>query len=268
MKAVRTVAQRLIRALGGQLHSMHRLTRTAPLLLALLLAATAGAAEPLRLAANNWPPFTDRSLPGNGLATDLVSTALSRAGYRSEYIEVPWARVIKGVQQGNYDVVLTAWYSADREAYGIFSDTYLSNRIRFLQRRGGGIYFAQISDLYPYRIAVGRGYTYAPAFDNDTRLHKHEVTDFPRAANMVAAGRVELTLEDELVAQYLLRQEPASVREALEFLPTPLADTPVHILVRRSHPQHVQIIADFNRELAAMRADGTYRAILQRHGLN
>ena len=92
-------------------------SRAALLALLLLLTQTAGAAEPLRLAANNWPPFTDRSLPGNGLATDLVSTALSRAGYRSQYIEVPWARVIKGVQQGNYDVVLTAWYSADREAW-------------------------------------------------------------------------------------------------------------------------------------------------------
>lgn len=243
-------------------------SRAALLALFLLLTSTAGAADPLRLAANNWPPFTDRGLPGNGLATDLVSTALSRAGYRSEYIEVPWARVIKGLQQSQYDVVLTAWYSAERDTYGLFSDAYLVNRIRFLQRRGGGIQFSQISDLYPYRIVVTRGYAYAPAFDNDARLNKYEVTDFLPAANMVAVGRVELTLEDELVAQYLLRQEPVSVREALEFLPTPLAETPLHILVRRSHPQHAQIVADFNRELATMRADGTYQAILQRHGLN
>lgn len=238
------------------------------LLLLLLLASLPGAAESLRLAANHWPPFTDRSLPGNGLAADLVSTALSRAGYSSDYIEVPWARVIKGLQQGRYDVVLTAWYSAEREVYGQFSDTYLSNRIRFLQRRGSDIHFAQISDLYPYRIAVGRGYTYAPAFDNDTRLNKYEVTDFPLAANMVAAGRVALTVEDELVAHYLLNKQPARVREALVFLPTPLAETPVHILVRRSHPQHAQIVADFNREMAAMRKDGTYQQILQRHGLD
>lgn len=243
-------------------------SRTALFALLLLLTSTSGVAESLRLAANSWPPFTDRSLPGNGLACDLVSTALNRAGYRNEYIEAPWARVIKGLQQGQYDVVLTAWYSAERETFGLFSDAYLVNRIRFLQRRGGSIQFNRISDLYPYRIVVTRGYAYAPAFDNDTRLNKYEVTDFLPAASMVAAGRVELTLEDELVAQYLLRQESASVREALEFLPTPLAETPLHILVRRSHPQHAQIVADFNRELAAMRADGTYQAILQRHGLN
>ena len=268
MKAIRTVALCLIGALGGQLHSMHRLTRTGLLLLALLLTSSPAGADSLLLAANQWPPFTGRNLPGNGLATELVTTALNRAGYRNEYIEAPWARVIKGLQQDQYDVVLTVWYSAERATYGLFSDAYLVNRIRFLQRRGGDIQFRQISDLYPYRIVVTRGYAYAPAFDNDTRLNKYEVTDFLPAASMVAAGRVELTLEDELVAQYLLRQEPASVREALEFLPTPLAETPLHILVRRSHPQHAQIVADFNRELAAMRADGTYQTILQRHGLN
>lgn len=37
--------------------------------------------------------------------------------------------------------------------------------------------------------------------------------------------------------------------------------------MRRSHPLHRQIVAEFDRELAAMREDGTYRKIFSRYGL-
>jgi polar amino acid transport system substrate-binding protein len=52
--------------------------------LALLLALLCGGpalAEHLRLSGDSWPPFTDQRLPNNGLAVDLVSTALQRAGH-------------------------------------------------------------------------------------------------------------------------------------------------------------------------------------------
>lgn len=236
------------------------------LLLGLLLSLPVRA-EPLLIAANSWPPFTDQRLLNNGLAVDLVSTALNRAGFASQYIEAPWARVINGIENSNYDIAITAWFDPAREAFGVFSAPYMSNRIRVLQRKGEQIHFEQLADLQPYSIAVGRGYTYSPAFDHDTRLQKKPVTDFIIAARMLAAGRVQLTLEDEWVAQYYFAHELQDVREQLEFLPKPLAETPVHILVRRSHPQCAVIIDSFNRAIASMREDGTYLAILKRHGI-
>jgi polar amino acid transport system substrate-binding protein len=53
-------------------------------------------------------------LVNGGLATDIVSTALARAGYASEFEQVPWARALMGVGDGRYDVVVNAWYD---EAY-------------------------------------------------------------------------------------------------------------------------------------------------------
>ncbi|WP_137885888.1 ABC transporter substrate-binding protein [Pseudomonas sp. 2FE] len=223
-------------------------------------------AEPLRLVADTWPPFTDASLPNNGLASDLVSAVLQRAGYSSEYIEVPWARALRGLQAGDYDVALGAWYDAQRAQYGLFSEAYLVNRIRFLQRKGADIQFDQLEDLRPYRIATVRGYAYQAQFDQDARLHKVPVMGFAMGARMLAAGRVQLTLEDELVARYYLKGELHALQGQLEFLPKPLSENGLHILVRRSHPQHRQIVAAFNRALREMRADGSYAQIFQRHG--
>lgn len=223
-------------------------------------------AEPLRLVADTWPPFTDARLPNNGLASDLVNTALQRAGYTSEYNEVPWARALRGLQAGDYDVLLSAWYDAQRTQYGLYSEAYLVNRIRFLQRKGADIHFERLEDLRPYSIATVRGYAYQTEFDQDARLHKIPVMGFAMGARMLAAGRVQLTLEDELVARHYLKRELHELQGQLEFLPKPLSENGLHIVVRRSHPQYRQIVAAFNRAMREMRGDGSYAQIFQRHG--
>lgn len=235
--------------------------------LMVLLLPLNGAAETLRLVADRWPPFTGEHLPYNGLASDLVTTALQRAGYATTYVEVPWERAIRGVQRGDYDVLVDAWFSEERAAFGHFSQPYLINRVRFLQRKDAGIRYQQLSDLYPYSVAVVRGYAYGPTFDQDTQLRKVAVTDFAIAARMLHARRVQLTLEDELVARYHLGRDKEGIGDELEFLPTPLSENGLHALVSRQHPDHRKIAEDFDAALDAMRADGTYDLIMRRHGL-
>lgn len=236
----------------------------------LLIALHLGApvmAEHLRLAGNPWPPFTDGQLANGGLAVDLVSTALRRAGHTTEYVEVPWARVLRGLQLGDYDVAVAAWYSAERTHYGLFSEPYLVNRVRFLRRTGMPIEFTDLDSLRPYSIAVVRGYSYDAAFDAAQQLSKVPVLEFAMGARMLAAGRVQLTLEDELVVQYHLNRDLQEIRASVEFIEAPLSENNLHILVRRSHPLHQQLVHDFNRNMAGMREDGAYARIYRRHGL-
>lgn len=235
-------------------------------LVALSLLASSATADKLRLVANTWPPFTDQSLLNGGLATDLVSTALARAGYSSEYRQVPWARALHGLGTGSYDVLVNAWFAEERTELGQFSAPYLVNRVRLLKRKNSRIGFDSLADLAPYSIAVVRGYAYGQAFDNDASLHKIPVLGFASAARMLHAGRVSLTLEDEYVARYYLNNEPDNLRAELEFLPKPLSENNLHILVSLQHPAHAQIVSAFNRAVAAMKADGSYAALFKRHG--
>jgi polar amino acid transport system substrate-binding protein len=236
-------------------------------LLGFLLMAQASAVEKLRLVADAWPPFTDASLLNNGLASDLVSTALQRAGYLTDYHQVPWARALLGVEEGRYDVLINAWFSDERTRIGHFSAEYLLNRVRFLKRSRSSVQFRDLSQLYERPIAVVRGYMYSPEFENDKLLVKVPVSSFPMALHMVAAGRVDLAVEDEFVARYYLAAEPKGIRDKLEFLPNSLSENSLHILVSLKNSQHEQIVAHFDREIAAMKADGSYAAIFKRHGL-
>jgi polar amino acid transport system substrate-binding protein len=236
-------------------------------LLGLLLVAHASAGEKLRLVADSWPPFTDVNLANGGLATDIVSTALKRAGYSTEFEQVPWARAMLGLGEGRYDVLINAWFNHERTLIGEFSNEYLLNRVRFLKRKDNSITFDSLKDLHPYPVAVVRGYAYSNAFDNDPDLQKVPVHSFSMAVRMLAAGRVDLTAEDEYVARYNLNLESQSVRDSVEFLPKSLSENSLHILVSLKNPDHSKIVANFDREIAAMKADGSYDKLFRQHGL-
>ena len=236
-------------------------------LLGLLLLSQGAAADTLRLVADTWPPFTDATLINGGLATDIVSTALARAGYASDFEQVPWARALKGLGEGRYDVLVDAWYSDERTLLGQFSAGYLVNRVLFLKRKGSAIEYKNLQQLHNLPIAVVRDYAYNAKFDSDTQLQKIPVHNFAMAVRMLAADRVKLALEDEYVAHYYLNNEVPRVRNAVEFLPKPLSENSLHILVSLKNPRHEQIVAGFDREIAAMKADGSYERLFKLHGM-
>ena len=245
---------------------MPRLSR-AVALIGVLLLATPAFAQRLRLVTDAWPPFTDSTLVNGGLATDIVTTALARAGYASDFEQVPWARALMGVGDGRYDVLVNAWYDEARTHLGQFSGEYLLNRVRLIKRRDDPIEFQDLEQLHDYPIAVVRGYAYSAAFDGDVQLQKVPVHNFAMAVRMLVARRVRLTVEDEFVARYYLAQESARVRNAVEFLPQPLSENSLHILVSLKNPEHEQIVAGFDREIAKMKADGSYARLMKQHGM-
>ncbi len=69
------------------------------------------------------------------------------------------------------------------------------------------------------------------------------------------------------MARYHLNSEPPEVRDAVEFLPKSLIENGLHILVSERNPEHAQIVAGFDREIAAMKADGSYQRLLKLHGM-
>lgn len=236
-------------------------------LFGLLLVTQDALAQKLRLAGDGWAPYADVSLLNGGLSTDLIRTALSRAGYTTEYEQVPWARAIHGLSEGRYDILINAWYSNDRTRIGQFSSEYLINRLRFLKRKTSSIEYQNLTQLHPYSIAVVRSYAYSPAFDGDADLKKVPVASFSTAVRMLAAGRVELTIEDEYAARFALSREPEDVRDKVEFLPKSLAENSLHILVSLKNPEHEQIVASFDREIAKMKTDGSYARLMKQHGM-
>ncbi len=234
--------------------------------LALLLTSTSLSAEVLRLAGSVWPPYTDGRLPEQGLSVELIRTAFSRAGYHVDYREVPWERALLGLKTGRYDMI-NGWPAADRLSYSRSSRPFLTNRMRWIQRRDSRIRYDGLDSLMGLRLVLSRGYFYGGGLQADSRLVRGYAANFVQAARMLLAGRADLTLEDERTALFHFNRELADVSDELLFLPGEFNLLDLSLAVRNDHPQQEAIIAAFNREIAAMVKDGSYAAIFHRHGL-
>ena len=146
-----------------------------------------------------------------------------------------------------------------------YSNPFYDTQVRFVQRAGTHHPFETIQDLAPYSIAVGAGYLYSEEFDTAATLNKVTVTTVEQGMRMVAAGRVDLTLDSVDVLNFIINDADMRLGAQIEILPFVLATQQIHMAVRDDLEGRDRVIADFNRVLAEMRADGRLEAILAAH---
>jgi polar amino acid transport system substrate-binding protein len=143
----------------------------------------------------------------------------------------------------------------------------MPTRLRFIALKTRNITFSTLEDLRPYRVAVVRGYVYTKEFDRDQTLNKVAVADFEQALRMLLAGRVDLAIEEELVASREIARTASAQAGLLQFLDKPLAEKGLYVLVA-DHPEQEQIISRFNTMVEHMKADGTFADIFSRYELS
>jgi polar amino acid transport system substrate-binding protein len=240
-----------------------------PALLSLLLVslslvapgAHAAPEPPLRLVSDVWPPFTD----GEGKprqALDLVQEALKRSGAAPSFLIASWSVALLGLERGHYDGSGAIWKSPEREKTLLFSRPYLENRLLLVARKGSDVSAASLTKLAGKRLALTRGYAYGDAVDKVPGLllvYRDNDADCLRA---VLKNEADYLLLDELMVYDLYRHDRAKAERLLAVGTVPLVEKTLHLAVRKAHPRAQQIIADFNRTIGAMIADGSYNRVL------
>lgn len=219
----------------------------------------------IRAVADEWPPFSGATLPGQGLSLDVISAVFSRAGYAVDSQVIPWARIMDGARRNEFDVVGSLFFDSELEAVLAYSEPFYATDVRLVQQIGDKHTFTTVSDLRPYSIAVGDGFLYEDEFDRADYLNKVVVTTTLQAMQMVAFGRADLTLDSVDVINYAMRRLDPSLADQLEFVPGTLTSQNIHMGLRQDFPNRDQVLSDFNGALEEMRADGSLDALLERH---
>ncbi len=238
------------------------------LLCALLLSgAGLSAAAELKLATSPWPPYVDENLPGKGLAIKLVTTALSRAGYKTSLRIETWTRTLEGADIGVYDVIPAAWYNEARARAFNFSKPYLTNNIMLLKRKDDPFTFNGLSDLKGRIIGIIPGYAYGPAFDAAGNFYRVNSRHLVENLTKLRLGQIDLTLDDERVLLHDLGKYMANSQGQFVILPKPLSVNGLHIAVSRQRPDHEKIVTDFDKAVEEMKQDGEYEKILNEYAI-
>jgi polar amino acid transport system substrate-binding protein len=239
--------------------------------LVLLLAGTVAANEPvpkgtvLRATGAVWAPYVDTSLDNGGLAADLVRTALERAGYTIDAKVETWPRASQGVSLGVYDMVVAMFRSEERAQDLAFSEPYLLNDVVLAARRGSGFEYRGPASLERTTVGIVKDYVYDAAFDTHPGFRRVVNNHLIQNLLLLRQGRIQLVVGDKWAILYeLSRFMPGAVNE-FEFVTQPVATRGLRLAVSRTNPDHAEIIARFDREITAMREDGSYAKIVKHH---
>lgn len=230
-----------------------------------LVGLPAAAQQTVRVVVDEWAPFGGAALHNYGISLDVIVAVLGRAGYDTETAVVPFERAVAGVHDGTYDIIGNLFYDAEMAQTLDYSDPFYDTTVQFVRRVGTEAEVVDVPGLRPYSIAVGAGYLYETEFDDADYLNRTVVTTIEQGLRMVAAGRVDLTLDSVDVMRFTMTVTDPALADQVEVLPFVLATQQIHMAVRQDFEGGAELLADFNATLAEMRADGTLDALLEAH---
>ncbi|QDQ28524.1 amino acid ABC transporter substrate-binding protein [Chitinimonas arctica] len=228
-----------------------------------LLATLPAAAEVWRIASEEGYPPYNYTDPSNGRPTgldvELVTTILNDAKVEYELKMVPWERLKRLLDAGQVDLAFQFLDTPERRARYLLVGPFREGKLVFACRKGCRIPFKQLADLKPYRIATVFGYAYGSEFEQAGLTVDNTATRSDMLPAMLAVGRVDLIVGDQLLLQALALQQ--GLQNKIEFLDTPLSIQPRYVGFR----QGGEAMAErFAKSLAKLRADGTLEQIIQR----
>lgn len=241
------------------------------LLLASLLLVTApafAAPKMITAAADPWPPFVDQSNPTEGLSLEIIREAFKTQDYEVKMIFVPWARAEAGVKDGTYDILPDVWHTDTRAKEMLYSAPYAVNAVKFMKRKGDPFEFKGQDSLKGKRVGTVRGYGYGDAFSKSPDFVRDDVPDLITNVRKLVAKRIDLTLEDEIVAKSVMAKDDPKLLDQVEFTKEALSSNSLHMASGLKNPRHKEIVGAFDKGFEIIKGNGTLDKVLKKYGMS
>lgn len=229
--------------------------------------AAVGQAMTITAAGDPYPPFGDPKNPDGGLGLEIIRAAYKTQGHAVTMAYVPWARAEAGVKNGTYDILPFTWRTDARLKVLLYSTPYAIGNVRFIKRRGDPFEFTGLASLGGKRVGVVRGYGYGDAFAASKAFERENGNDLMTNIKKLLRERLDLTLEDEIVARSIIGAEDPSALNAIEFVKAPLSVNPLYVTAGLQNPKAKEIIGAFNQGLEIIKANGTLDRIYKKYGM-
>ena len=214
---------------------------------------------------NAYAPFTDESLPEGGLFTELVRTAMTRAGYDPTIAFQPWDAAMKATQKGTYKASFPWYETEDRRQSLWYSRPVYEVLIVVYHKTGAPLNFEGIDDLDGLNLCRPEGY-----FDDDIKA-KVEQGRIVRSApetpadcfTMLVAGDVDVVSLSAMVGNGEIIK--LGLDDQIDVADTPLAIRPLHIVYPKFDGRSRGTMGKIDLALKRMDEDGATAAIIEKH---
>ena len=223
-------------------------------------------AEKVVLTTLDWEPYIGKKLDNGGFVAEIATEAFKRGGYDLEIKYYPWARTKMMAVNGEVDGYFPEYYAEDLKEHSLLSDPFEGGPVGFFKRTGSPITYSTLEELKDCKIGVVRGYVNEENFDAADYLKKEEVKDDLTNIKKLLAERIDLFVGDKFVGFYLLQQNMPHMVGQMQFIEPALANMNLYVCVSKKTADADKKQAAFNAGLESMKADGTLKEIMNKHG--
>ena len=255
----------------------------APLLSGQAVAAdlldTARSTHVLSIGTSNDAPLSyidSKTNEATGVLPDILREVLKRETIdaKLDVVAMPFASLIPAVQSGRIELMADAMYVRPARAKIMdFSDGIFFNPESFDVAKGNPKQLHKLADLCGNAAGTYEGTVYvdllkkaAAACPAGKTLDLHLYPTIQNAFADLSTGRIDAAVVDSTLSAYALQQNKALNFELVgDYVPEDKADTICAFgVLKDSSPN---FIAAFNKDYAAMKADGTAAKLFEKWGL-
>ena len=223
------------------------------------------------LTTGDWPPYVFETGNDKGPMADIVMAAFKEVGITPQIVFYPWKRAEDEVRQGKAFAAFPYAVTDERKKEFDFSDPMYVVKAKFFYHtkyHAAGMPFEKLEDLRNYKIGGLLGSWYEPYF-KEAGLQVEYVNTTDQNIQKLALGRIDLTVEEENTTWLLIRKLYPNETNQFATLEKPLEQPGVvnelSLIVSRSFPNSAELLKQFNTGLAAIRANGTFKQILEKY---
>lgn len=224
------------------------------------------AADAVKLSTGEYEPFTSEKLPEGGPFADIVKRAFSESGYGVKVDFLPWKRGYAEALGGQFDGTFPYARTVDREKDFMFSESFYTVDRRMYYRSESGVNPEDIATLKGKQFCSPLGFTIykeVSGLVESKELSVQSPPDLVSCAKMLSVGRVDFFVATADVADVVL--EKADMKG--KFLNKLFGKNENFLIVPKANPKAQEIIAAFNKGVAALKTKGELGKILKKHKL-
>ncbi len=228
----------------------------------------------IKLGWEPYAPFQMKTAKGDytGIDFDLTKEILGKMNCKFTFVQIPWPRLLAGIQNGDVHITPSASKTTEREAFAYFSEPYVTVRNVLLMKKGESskIKIANLADLAKvpkFKLGVSRSYEYGDIYTAAIKLPAfkaiiEEANDEEQSLKKLMAGRVQGILVNEFTYRPLAKKDGSI--DQLEIHPVNVGqDTLFFMFSKKSINK--EIVTAFNSTLATIKADGSYQKIIDKY---
>ncbi|MTI45733.1 polar amino acid transport system substrate-binding protein [Roseibium hamelinense] len=218
--------------------------------------------------ASDYRPY--QIVEGNmttGMDFEVAETVLSKMGCSLKVDVLPWARHLKGLEDGDVDIASPVSKTAEREAFATFSSPYLnSTEVLFVPAADKDAY----ADLKAFfasgkKLGVIREYAYGGDYAalSEEFPDQIEVTDSAESNfKKLASGRIGATLGDLYVMS--AENKAAGTDDAVVASDVVVSEYPLYYMFsKKSVP--AEFVDAFSAQLTEIQENGEFEAITAKY---